>query len=208
MIFQRTLETFFIIFKIRTMYNYHYLTLCVRSVLLTNVSNQAPQPLQTSHNPHHCGPTPYPTPGPRPETLHHPKNSFPHPIVDTYLVPPEVPFEIPCPICHRAIERGEHHHHGKRKVVQSSSSNLRAHQNPFIIFHVLKSPSASSLGSYFQALYSLKISSHCSPPSLSIPAPPFIDFIVQNVQHSITRPVSRSETARGLSQSPRGSHHS
>ena len=136
MIFQRTSKIFFIIFKIRTMYNYHHLMLCVRSVLLTNMSNQAPQLPQTCHSPHHCGLTPFPTPGSRPETFHCPRNSSSHPIVDTHLVSPGVPFEIPYPICHEAIERGECHHHGKRDIVQSSSSNLRAHQSPFTIFQV------------------------------------------------------------------------
>ena len=182
--------------------------LCVRSVLLTNVSNQAPQLPQTSHSPCHCGSTPYPTPDPRPETLHYPRNFSPHPIVDTHLVPPKVSFESPCPICHGAIERGECHNHSERDIVWSSSSNLRAHWNPFTIFQVLRSPSSSSLESYFQAPYSVETSSYCSPPSLPIPAPPFIDFIVQNVQHSIARPVSRLEIAKALSQSSRGSHHS
>ena len=171
--------------------------LCVRSVLLTYMSNQAPQLFQTSHSPHHHGSTPYPTPGPKPETLHHPRNSSPCPIVDTHPIPSRVPFEIPCPICHRAIERGEHHHHSERDIVQSSSLNLRAHWNPFIIFQVLRSPSSSSLGLYFQVLYGLETSPHHSPSSLPIPAPLFIDSIIQNVQHSITRPVSRPKTARG-----------
>ena len=182
--------------------------LCVRSVLLTNVSNQAPQLPQTSHSPCHCGSTPYPTLGPRPETLHCPRNSSPHPIVDTHPILSGVPFKIPCPICHGAIERGEHHHHSERDIVQSSFSNLRAHQNPFTIFQVLKSLSALSLGSYFQVPYGLQTSPHQSSSSLPIPAPPFIDSIVQNVQHSIAKPVSRPKTARRLSQSSRGSHHS
>ena len=107
------------------MYDYHHLMLCVRSVLLTNMSNQAPQLSQISHSPHCCGPTSYPTLHLRPETLYHPRNSSPHPIVDTHLVPPRVPFEIPCPICHGAIERGECHHHSERDIVWSSSSNLQ-----------------------------------------------------------------------------------
>ena len=185
-----------------------HLTLYIRSVLLTNVSNQAPQLPQTSHSPHHCDPTPYPTPDSRSETLHYPRNSSPYPIVDTYLVPPGVPFEIPYPICHRAIERRECHHHNERDIVQSSSSNLRAHWNPFTIFQVLRSPSFLSLGLYFQVPYGLEASSHCSPPSLPIPAPSFIDSIIQNIQYSIARPIPRPETARGLSQSTRESHHS
>ena len=91
--------------------------LYVRLVLLTNVSNQAPQPSQTSHSPHCHDPTPYSTPDSRSQTLHHPRNSSPCPIVDTHPVPPGVPFEISCPICHGAIERGEHHHHGERDIV-------------------------------------------------------------------------------------------
>ena len=174
LIFQRTPETFFIIFKIRTMYDYHHLMLCIRSLLLTNMSNQAPQLHQTSHSPCHHGPTPFPTPGSRSETFHCPRNSFPHPIVDTHPVLSRVSFEVPCPICHRAIERGECHHHGKRNIVQSSSSNLRAYQNPFTIFQVLRSSSSLSLGSYFQVPYGLETSPHCSPPSLPILALPFI----------------------------------
>ena len=122
-------------------------------------------------------------------------------------VPPRVPFKIPCPICHRAIERGECHHHGERDIVWSSSSNLRAHWNPFTIFQVLRSLSSLSLGSYFWVPYGLETSPYHSPPSLPITAPPFIDFIVQNVQYSIARPVPRPKTARGLSQSFKGSHH-
>ena len=91
------------------------------------MSNQAPHLPQTSHSPCHYGPTPYPTPGSRPETLYCPRNSSPHPIVDTHLIPPRVPFEIPCPICHEVIKREECHHHGERDIVQSSSSNSRAH---------------------------------------------------------------------------------
>ena len=171
------------------------------------MSNQAPQLPQTSHSPCHCGPTSYSTPGPRPETLHHPRNSFPYPIVDTHLVPPGVFFEIPCPICHAAIERGECHHYGERDIVWSSYINLRAHWNPFIIFQVLRSLSSLSLGSYFQAPYGLETSPHRSPPSLPIPASPFIDSIIQNIQYSIGKPISRPETAKGLSQSSRGSYH-
>ena len=206
-IFWRTSKIFIIIFKTSTMYDYHHLMLCVRSVLLTNMSNQAPQSPQTSHSPYHCGLTPFPTPGYRPETFHCPRNSSSYPIVNIHPVPPGVPFELPYPICHGAIERGECHHHNKRDIVQSSSSNLRAHQSPFTIFQVFRSPSSSSLGSYFQMPYSLETSPHCSSPSLPIPAPPFINSIIQNVQHSITRPVSRSEIARGLSQLTRGSHN-
>ena len=208
LIFWRTSKTFFIIFKIRKMYDYHHLILCVRSVLLTNISNQAPQSPQISHSSHCHGLTPYPTPGPRPKTLQCPRNSSPPPTVNTHLVPPGVPFEIPCPICHGAIERGGHHHHGKKDIVQFSSSNLRAHQNPFTIFQVLRSLSSSSLESYFQVPYSLETSPHHFPPSLPILTPPFINFIVQNVQHSIARPILRLETARGLSQLSKGSHHS
>ena len=85
------------------MYGYHHLTLCVRSVLLTNISNQAPQPPQTSHSPCCHGSTSFSTPDSRPETLHHPRNTSAYPIIDT--VPSGVPFEIACPICHRAIEK-------------------------------------------------------------------------------------------------------
>ena len=46
--------------------------------------------------------------------------------------------------------------------------------------------------------YGLKTSSRHSPPFLPISASPFIDSIIQNVQHSITRPISRPETVRGL----------
>ena len=65
---------------------------------------------------------------------------------NTHLVPSKVPFEIPCPICHGVIEKEEYHHHSERDIVQSSSSNLRAHQNPFTIFQVLRSLSSLSLG--------------------------------------------------------------
>ena len=169
------------------MYDYHHVTFCVISVLLTNVSNQAPQPPQTSHSPHHHGPIPIPTPGSRPETFHCPRNSSPHPIVDTHLILPGAPSEIPYPIFQGAIERGEHHNHGERNIVRSNSPNIRAHQNPFTILQVFRSPSSLSLGSYFQAPYGLET----APPSLPIPAPSLID--------SIIRSIPRSETVRGLS---------
>ena len=172
------------------------------------MSNQAPQLPQTSHSPCHHGPTPYPTPGPRSETFYHPRNSSSCPIVDTHPVPPGVPFKIPCPICHGAIERGEHHHHSERDIVWSSSSNLRAYWNPFIIFQVLRSSSSLSLGLYFQVPYGLETSPHHSPPFLPIPTPSFINSIIQNIQYSIARPDPRPEIARGLSQSTRGSHNS
>ena len=167
-----------------------------------------PRLKHNNHSPHHYGSTLYPTPGPRPETLHCPKDSSPCPIVDTHPVSSRVPFEIPCPICHGAIERGECHHYSEKDIVQSSFSNLRAHWNPFTIFQVLRSLSSLNLGSYFQAPYSLETSPHHSPPSLPIPAPPFTNSIIQNVQHSIPRPISRPKTARGLLQLSRGSHHS
>ena len=129
LVFWRTPETFFIVFEIRMMHDYYHLTPCVRSAYLTNVSNQVPQPPQTSHSPH-ChstrSPTLYPLPRNNLETI-------PHPIIHTHQVPPSVPFEIPWPICQEAIERGECHCHGETNIVHSVSMDRRAQREPLTI---------------------------------------------------------------------------
>ena len=56
------------------------------------------------------------------------------------IVPPGVPFHIPCLICQGSIERSEIHQHGERDIIrQGSDVDLMTHQfHPFIITRVLR----------------------------------------------------------------------
>ena len=186
LVFQRTPETFFIVFEIRTMHDYHHLTLCIRSAYLTNVSNQVPQPPQTIHSPY-CYPTRSPTPYPSPRN--NPKTIL-CPVIHTHQVSPDVPFEIPCPICQAAIERGECHHHGEIDIVYSVSMNRRADRESFTIHQVLHSPSPSL--SYSPTSYTLASFLRNSPPALPIQPPPYIDYCNVHLQQLFSQPCPSS----------------
>ena len=58
---------------------------------------------------------------------------------DTTIVPPGVPFHIPCPVYQGSIERSEIHQHGERDIIrQGSDVDLMTHQlHPFIITRVI-----------------------------------------------------------------------
>ena len=91
------------------------------------MSNQVSQPPQTSHSPH-CHSTRSPTPSP---SLRNNPETIAHSIIHTHQILPGIPFEIPCPICQRAIERGEYHHHSETDIIHSVSMDRRAHRELF-----------------------------------------------------------------------------
>ena len=106
-----------------------------------------------------------------------------HPPFNLWIVPPSVPFQIPCPHCQNPLERGEycslHHEQGLMVLRQGPEIPLEEHQHcPFLFLtHIHDSDSTRAT----QGLNSLRT----SPIDI-------ISLLVPPVQHAHSLPAHPS----------------